>query len=40
MADDMLLGDVSWEDFVTMDDGTVTTDTAGDNWEAAIVSQA
>ncbi|KAK2171458.1 hypothetical protein NP493_1062g00044 [Ridgeia piscesae] len=36
---DRLLGDVSWDDYVTMDDATLTTETAGDDWEAAIVAQ-
>ena len=37
---DVLMGDVSWQDFVTMDDRTLTTDIAGDDWEAAIVARA
>ena len=36
----MLLDDMSLEDFVTMDDGTLMTDTAGDDWEVEIVARA
>ena len=28
-----LLGGVSWDNYVTTDDRTLTTDTAGDDWE-------
>ena len=31
-----LLGRVSWDDYITRDDRTLTTDTAGDDWEAVI----
>ena len=37
---DRLLGEVSWDEYVNMDDGTLTTETAGDDWEAAIVAEA
>ena len=35
-----LLGGVSWDNYITTDDGTLTIDTAGDDWEAVIVTQA
>ena len=35
-----LLGGVSWDYYVTTDDRALTTDTAGDDWEAVIVTQA
>ena len=35
-----LLGDVSWETYVTMDDATVTAEITDDDWEAALVAKA
>ena len=35
-----LLGGVSWETYVGMDDATVTTDVTDDDWEEALVAKA
>ena len=35
-----LLGDVSWETYVCMDEATVTTEVTTDDWEAALVAKA
>ena len=39
-AYDELLGVVSWADYISMDDGTSTTDVASDEWEAALIAKA
>ena len=35
-----LLGDVSWETYIAMDDATLTTDTAGHDLEAVLLAKA
>ena len=35
-----MLGDALCDDYVSVYDGTLTTETSGDDWEAVIVTQA
>ena len=39
-AYDALLGVVSWDDFVSMDDATRTTEIISDDWESALIAKA